>query len=86
MRKPSGDLGDMQIGKAKAAETVPFATTAPASVAGPPKGLTVKLDGEQYAALRAYAYERERTTGKRLTHQEIMVRALAEFLAKEAGA
>jgi hypothetical protein len=85
-KKPEGDLGAMAISKAKAAETAPFtqrpaAASAAASV-GSVKSLTVKLDGDIYAGLRAYCYERERATGTRMTHQQVMVEALKAFLPK----
>lgn len=84
-RKPEGDLGSMAISKAKAADTVPFAQTGTATIApgglGGVKSLTVKLDGDTYAALRTYCYEQERATGTRLTHQQVMVTALTTFLA-----
>jgi hypothetical protein len=83
-KKPEGDLGAMAISKAKAADTVPFAAApraAPeAGGIGGVKSLTVKLDGDTYAALRTYCYEQERATGARLTHQQVMVKALKSFL------
>jgi hypothetical protein len=82
-RKPDADLGDMAISKASAAEAVPFSTSAAQvarAAAGPQKSLTVKLDGGTYAALREYCYARERESGSRLTHQQVMVAALKAFL------
>ena len=81
-KRPGADLGTMAISKAKAADTVPFAaaTLATPSVGGSVKSLTVKLESDLYAALRTYCYEQERNTGKRLTHQEVMVNALKAFL------
>lgn len=84
-KRPEGDLASMSISKAKAAGTVPFAapaTAAPAVGAGGVKSLTVKLEGDTYAALRTYCYEQERATGSRLTHQQVMVQALKDFLAR----
>jgi hypothetical protein len=82
VKKPVGDLGGMAISKAKAVEAVPFGTVAqPLPAIGSVKSLTVKLDADTYAALRAYCYERERSTGGRLTHQQVMVEALKAFLA-----
>jgi|1185.fasta_scaffold1703234_1 hypothetical protein len=81
-KRPEGDLGAMAISKAKAAETMPFgkpAPVAPAPVSA--KSLTVKLDGDLYAELRTYCYEHERSTGTRLTHQQVMVEALKAYLA-----
>lgn len=85
-RKPEGDLGSMAITKTKAAATAPFTESLPASASqttggGSIKSLTVKLEGATYAQLRAYCYERERATGSRLTHQQVMVQALQAFLA-----
>ena len=81
-KKPEGDLGSMTISKAKAADTVPFAAAARPVGAntGSPKSLTVKLEGDLYAELRAYCYEHERGTGAKLTHQEVMVKALRTLL------
>jgi len=76
-KRPEGDLGAMAISKAKAAETMPFGKPAPVSA----KSLTVKLDGDLYAELRTYCYEHERSTGTRLTHQQVMVEALKAYLA-----
>jgi hypothetical protein len=82
-KRPGGDLGAMAITKAKAAETVPFGATqapvAPSSLE--PKSLTVKLDGATYAELREFCHQREVRTGRRLTHQEVMVSALKAYLA-----
>jgi len=76
----------MMISKGKAAEAMPFASSAaipPAAppMTGAPKSLTVKLDGDLYAALRTYCYEQERATGARMTHQEVMVTALRALLS-----
>jgi hypothetical protein len=48
---------------------------------GGPKALTVKLDGAAYRRLRRYCQEQEEATGRRVTHQEVMVEALAAFLS-----
>jgi hypothetical protein len=91
-KKPEGDLGSMAISKAKAAETVPFGEIPAAPVAPPAKAamggvksLTVKLEGDTYAALRTYCFEQEQATGSRLSHQQVMVQALKAFLATNAG-
>lgn len=89
-RRPAGDLGALIVSKDAAAGAVPFAAaptpgplpSAPAA-GGMPKSLTVKLDAAAYAKLRAYCFAQELATGRRLTHQEIMVRALDELLARE---
>lgn len=81
-KKPVGDLGAMAISKAKAVEAVPFSTGSQATpIGGGVKSLTVKLEADTYAALRAYCYEQERSTGTKLTHQQVMVRAIKAFLA-----
>ncbi len=85
-RAPKADLGTMTISKAAAADTAPFSTAPalpPAAPAGSAtsKSLTVKLDGDLYAALRTYCYEQERSTGSRLTHQQVMVTALRTLLS-----
>jgi hypothetical protein len=81
VKKPEGDLGSMTISKAKAVDTVPFGVPPSAPSAGfAVKSLTVKLEGDLYASLRAHCYEQERVRGTRLTHQEVMVSALKAFL------
>ena len=85
-KKPEGDLGSMAISKAKAADTVPFAAGSPCISTRRGwgvKSLTVKLEGDTYAALRTYCYEQERATGVRLTHQQVMVKALKSFLESQ---
>ena len=86
-KKPEGDLGSMAISKAKAADTMPFAGGARAAPApggvGGVKSLTVKLEADTYAALRTYCYEQERATGVRLTHQQVMTKALKSFLESQ---
>ena len=85
-KKPEGDLGAMAITKAKAAETAPFSRTEradPPAPAASVKSLTVKLDGGTYAALRAFCYEQERATGARVTHQQVMVKALQAYLESQ---
>jgi len=87
-KAPKADLGTMAITKAAAANTAPFAAEAPvmpAPVAGPAKSLTIRLEGDLYAALRDYCYQRERATGSRVTHQEVMVSALKGLLAQAGG-
>ncbi len=91
VRAPKADLGTMAITKAKAAETAPFATPPAAPVAAPimpvsggPKSLTVKLEADLYAELRAHCFERERATGSRVTHQQVMVEALRALLDAES--
>lgn len=83
-RRPEGNLGDMAISKSAAASAAPFSRTTttpePAPVISASKSLTVKLDGETYAMLRDYCHRQERATGKRLTHQEVMVQAAKDFL------
>ena len=78
--KPGGDLGAMAISKAQAADAKPFAAAPPPAATGAGSSLTIKLDAAMYAALREFCYARERATGKRATHQQIMVEALREFL------
>jgi hypothetical protein len=81
----------MMVTKTKAAEAVPHqpipleasATAAPTGDAGLPKALTVKLDGRLYKRLRNLARAREDSTGRRVSHQEIMVEALLSLLEKE---
>ena len=84
-KKPEGDLGSMAISKAKAAGQCRsvLAPMRQHQRVGGVKSLTVKLEGDTYAALRTYCYEQERATGARLTHQQVMVQALKDFLAKE---
>jgi hypothetical protein len=85
----------MMVTKTKAAEAVPHQaaqqepvssqvdTKPPAAFTGT-KALTVKLDGALYARLVQLAHERHLATGKRVTHQDIMVEGLLTVL-KKAG-
>ena len=86
--KPAGDLGSMAISKTRAADTVPFSAAPMAAASSPAlapsKSLTVKLDGETYAALRAHCYEQERVTGRRVTHQDIVGKLVMTFLGTDA--
>jgi hypothetical protein len=83
MPKPRGDLNALQIPKAAAAAAVPFSGVTEARMpAGGSKSLTVKLELGDYWALRDFCTQRERETGKRLTHQEAMVLALHRLLER----
>jgi hypothetical protein len=82
----------MMVTKTKAAEAVPHqpaseapATAASTSDAGLPKALTVKLEGRLYKRLRDLARDREDRTGRRVSHQEIMVEALLGLLDRESS-
>jgi hypothetical protein len=81
MAKPSGDLGSMAISKAQAADSRPFTTPPPAAATGAGSSLTIKLDAVTYAALREFCYARERATGKRATHQQVVVEMIKAGLA-----
>jgi hypothetical protein len=82
----------MVVTKTKAAEAVPHqpaaaepqavAATAPPPAFTSTKALTVKLDGALYARLVQLAHERHLATGKRVTHQDIMVEGLLAVLEK----
>lgn len=76
--------------KTKAADAIPH-QPAPAEIiptAGQTsaftgtKALTVKLDGALYARLVQFAHDRRLATGKRTTHQDIMVEGLLTVLEK----
>ena len=86
MAKPRADLDKLSISKTTASAAVPFAAIRERTVApaGGPKSLTVKLDAEDYWALRDFCAKRERETGQRVTHQEVMVTALHELLERAA--
>jgi hypothetical protein len=88
MVKPRASLDTLSIPKAAASAVVPFAEPARTDLApaGVGKSLTVKLTSEDYWALRDFCTQRERTTGKRLTHQEAMVMALHCLLRQEKAA
>jgi hypothetical protein len=90
MAKPRASLDELSIPKPAAAAVVPFAepvrTDPMPAQAGPGKSLTVKLTSDDYWALRDFCTQRERTTGKRLTHQEAMVMALHCLLRQEKAA
>jgi hypothetical protein len=47
---------------------------------GDSKSLTVKLPLRDYWALRDFCTQRERATGKRLTHQDAMIMGLHKLL------
>ena len=88
MAKPRGDMGTLGIPKSQASAAVPFASPAqpavPSTEAGPAgKSLTVKLDGADYWALRDYCIAREKATGTRVTHQQVMVEGLRALLRAE---
>jgi hypothetical protein len=88
MAKPRASLDTLSIPKTTASAVVPFAEpvhTDPVP-AGAGKSLTVKLTSGDYWALRDFCTQRERTTGKRLTHQEAMVMALHCLLKKQKAA
>jgi hypothetical protein len=84
----------MMVTKAKAAEAVPHqpADVSPGASVGTPlhsspaflgtKALTVKLEGALYARLVQLAHERHLESGRRVTHQEIMVEGLLALLEK----
>lgn len=88
-RKPNTDMDAlMGVSKEEAAQAVPFEKQeeeADLLVLGNPKSLTIKLEGPLYAELRDYSNRQERRTGKRHTHQAIMVQALEELLARHKG-
>ena len=86
MPKPRVDLDRLSIPKATASAAVPFVKAPDREMTPPggPKSLTVKLTSEDYWALRDFCTQRERTTGKRLTHQEAMVLALHCLLRQES--
>jgi hypothetical protein len=88
MTKPRANLDTLSIPKAAAATVMPFAepVRAEPTPAGAGKSLTVKLTSEDYWALRDFCTQRERTTGRRLTHQEAMVMALHCLLRQEKAA
>lgn len=87
MPKPAGDMSFLSVPKSAAQSATPFQRPSepdvPVPVVGEPKSLTVKLTAGDYRALRDLCVDRERETGKRATHQEIMVEALRMLLAKE---
>lgn len=90
MPKPRGDMGSLGIPKAAASAAVPFASSSQppaqsAEAGAPGKSLTVKLDGADYWALRDYCTAREKATGQRVTHQQVMVEALRALLKAQQG-
>lgn len=99
VKRAGADLGAMALPKAEAMATRPFQPSSPVlavppspptppavHAAGAQKSLTVKLDGETYAGLRAYCYGEEQARGRRLTHQDVMVEALRTYLAARSAA
>ena len=88
MAKPRVDMDRLSIPKAAASAAVPFAG-APSpepTPLGSGKSLTVKLEATDYWALHDYCTQQERATGKRVTHQQVMVTALQALLGRRAAA
>lgn len=95
MARPRADLGALLVSKATAAQAVPHAPVAPTADArpvvmpqpggGPPKALTVKLDGPMYWRLQRYCMARGQQEGRRLTHQEVMIEGLRRLLEAESS-
>jgi hypothetical protein len=52
----------------------------PPAQTGAPTALTVKLPPDLYRKLRRHCLERKEATGRRVTHQEVMVQALVALL------
>lgn len=80
-------MGQLRIAKGAAQAAVPFSAVsepAPTPV-GEPKSLTVKISAEDYWALRDYCAQQGRKTGKRVTHQDVMVEGLHRVLGKHRG-
>jgi hypothetical protein len=71
----------MAISKATAADAKPFAAPPPPPATGAGSSLTIKLDAATYAALREFCYARERATGKRATHQQVVLEMIRAGLA-----
>jgi hypothetical protein len=94
MAKPRADLGAMVVTKGDAAQAVPHQPSVPSQSHVPPtasqqrgapeavKALTVKVPDSFYWRLRDLCDERGRATGRRPTHQEIMMEGLAAILEK----
>jgi len=80
MSKPKGDLSSLIIPKG-AAEKTPTLTSISAREGT--KSLTVKLSNTDYARLVRYTTLQLEQTGRRHTHQEVMVRALLELLTRD---
>jgi hypothetical protein len=89
MAKPRVEMDKLAgIPKAAAAAAVPFARSPSPPDHAPPgagKSLTVKLEAADYWALRDYCTRQERTTGQRVTHQQVMVSALRGLLRRKAA-
>ncbi len=89
-RRPNASaMDDMAIPKAKARDAVPFApSTEPAAPSAKPEAaapykatsLTIRLGPEDYAALRGYCGQEEQKLGRRVSHQEVMVRGLRALI------
>lgn len=102
MSRPKGDLGALVVPKGAAAAAAPFQEAVPAPTPAapqasappaPPTGwpqpqtaLTVKLERPLYFKLKTYCLRMEEVGGRRVTHQDVVARAVAEFLAREEGA
>jgi hypothetical protein len=58
----------------------PAALPALPAPTGAPTAFTVKLSPDLYRRLRRYCLDREEATGRRVTHQDVMVAALVALL------
>ena len=65
----TGRLGSPYLGETSTRRTAPTSSGKP--VASQTPSITVKLDGDFNAALRAYCYEKNGLTGARLTHEQV---------------
>ena len=93
--RPKGDLSGLMVSKAAAAEAVPFGVAQEArgrggetlqpTVLGVQRSLTVKLEPAVYAQAAALLLHARAGLGRKLTHQDVMVRALDELLAREGA-
>jgi hypothetical protein len=81
MARPKGDLGALAMSKEERPPSQP-AGVDPAAYA---HALSLRLTMDQYRRLRRYVAQQEDLTGRRITHQAVIVAALMDFLDRAGG-
>jgi hypothetical protein len=87
MARPKADLGSLAMPKEApaAAAATPASTPAGQEPSGYAHTLSLRMTAEEYRRLRRYVAAEEDRTGRRATHQAIIMAALAAFLDGEGA-